>query len=86
MAGPGKSPLESDRGVASGSRENMTGPQQPQATANRLHGVDLETRGEYFEDEQRDRDSNGSGRYDDSVAHRRGGRRGEERAGTTRGD
>jgi hypothetical protein len=82
----GKSPLESDRGVASGSRENMTGPQEPRETENRLHDVDLQTRGEFLEDEQRDRDSNGSGTYDDSIARRRGSDDGQDRRGISRGD
>lgn len=85
MATSGKSSLESDRGVASGSRENMTGPQQPRATADRLHEVGLETRGEFLEDEQRDRDSNGTGRYDDSIARRRGDAD-QDRRGVARGD
>lgn len=75
----------SAHGVASGSRENMTGPQQPRAAEDRLHEVSLETRGEFLEDEQRDRDSNGTGRYDDSIARRRGDAA-DDRAGTARGD
>lgn len=86
MARPGSPSPDPDTGAAGGSRRNMPGPQPPQATANRLHDVDLETRGEYFEDERRDRDSNGSGRYDDSVARRRSVRQQGDRAGTARGD
>lgn len=81
------SALESDSGTASGSRENMTGPREAQSTGNRLHEVDLSTRGEFLEDEQRDRDSKGvAGGYDDSIARRRGEGEGEDRRGVSRGD
>lgn len=79
------SSLTSDSGTASGSRENMTGPQEHQTTENRLHNAALEARGEFVEDEQRDRDSNGTGEYDDSIARRKGGE-GEDRLGIARGD
>lgn len=81
----GKSPLESDPGTAS-NRENLTGPQETGNTEDRLQQVDLRSRGEFLEDEQRDRDSNGTGRYDDSIARRRGEGEGEDRLGISRGD
>ena len=87
MATERPSSLESDTGTASGSRENMTGPQQRRSTENRLHDVELSTRGEFLEDEQRDRDSKGvAGGYDDSIARRRGNDDGQDRAGIARGD
>jgi hypothetical protein len=64
----------------------MTGPQEPRAMENRLHDVGLESRGEFIEDEQRDRDSNGSGSYDDSIARRGGSDEGKDRLGISRGD
>lgn len=81
------SSLTSDTGTASGSRENMTGPQEPRRTENRLHDIELEARGEFLEDEQRDRDSNGlEGGYDDSIARRKHGGEPDDRAATTRGN
>lgn len=72
-------------GVPSGSRENMTGPHEGRDTENRLHDVDLEARGEFLEDAQRDRDSNGlADGYDDSIARRKGGD--TDRYGVSRGD
>lgn len=87
MATERPSSLESDSGTASGSRENMTSPQEPRATENRMHDVDLPTHGEFLEDEQRDRDSKGvAGGYDDSIARRRGNEDAQDRAGVARGD
>lgn len=84
---PSSSPLTHAGGVASGSRENMTGPHDGRDTDNRLHQVDAASRGEALEDAQRDRDSNGvAGGYDDSVETRRGDREGPDRLGITRGD
>ena len=81
------SSLTSDSGTASGSRENMTGPQDHQRTDDRLHDVELEARGEFLEDAQRDRDSRGvAGGYDDSIARRKGDGDGEDRRGIARGD
>jgi hypothetical protein len=78
-------PLEADSGVASGSRENMTGPHEWRLTENRLHDVDLATRGEFLEDQQRDRDSKGvAGGYDDSLATRKDNE--SDRYGVSRGD
>ncbi len=79
------SSLESDSGTASGSRENMTGPREAGITEERLHNVNLSTRGEFLEDAQRDRDSKGvAGGYDDSIARRRGEE--QDRSGIARGD
>lgn len=81
------SSITSDTGTASGSgsRENMTGPQDHQRTDNRLHEVELEARGEFLEDAQRDRDSRGlADGYDDSIARRKGDGEGEDRLGIAR--
>lgn len=73
--------------TGSGSRENMTGPQDHQRTDNRLHDVELEVRGEFLEDAQRDRDSRGvADGYDDSIARREGDGEAGDRRGTARGD
>lgn len=80
------SSLTSSSGTASGSRENMTGPQEHESTENRLHNAALETRGEFVEDEQRNRDSNGTADFDDSITRRKGSGEGEDRLGVTRGD
>lgn len=77
----------SDTGTASGSRENMTGPQDHQRTDNRLHDVELEAHGDFLEDSQRDRDSRGvADGYDDSIARRKGDGEGEDRLGIARGN
>lgn len=76
---------QSSRGVPSGQRQNMTGPDEGRDPANRLHDLDLSDRGESLEDHQRDRDSKGvAGEYDDSVATRKGDDR--DRLGIARGD
>ena len=78
--------LESDTGTPSGSRENMTGPNEGRRTENQLHNIELEARGEFLEDHQADRGSNGTGDYDDSIAGRRGEGETEDRLGITRGN
>ncbi|GAB2508469.1 hypothetical protein [Lysobacter humi (ex Lee et al. 2017)] len=76
---------DTTRGVPSGNRENMTGPDEGRSPENRLHDASLADRGEFIEDHQRDRDSNGlAGGQDDSLARRRGGD--SDRYGVSRGD
>lgn len=75
---------DAERGTASGHREPFSGPSSARATDARLHDVDLEARGEFVDDHQRDRHSKGvADGYDDSVDHRRGG---DDRLGIARGD
>lgn len=76
---------QSPRGVPSGSRENMTGPDEGRGPGDRLQGAGLDDLGESVEDQQRDRDSRGTGDYDDSIGRRRG-EADTDRSGTTRGD
>jgi hypothetical protein len=64
----------------------MTGPDEGRGPENRLHGVGLEDLGESLEDQQRDRDSRGTGDYDDSIQRRKGGDTGTDRFGVSRGD
>lgn len=76
---------QSGRGIPSGQRQNMTGPEEGRDPENRLHNLDLSDRGESLEDHQRDRDSKGVAEgYDDSVATRKGGDR--DYLGVSRGD
>lgn len=76
---------QSSRGVPSGQRQNMTGPDEGRDPANRLHDLDLSDRGESLEDHQRDRDSKGvADGYDDSVTTRKGGD--HDYRGVSRGD
>jgi hypothetical protein len=80
------SPLTSDSGTASGSRQPLKGPDDGRTTENRLHDLDLEARGEFLEDHQRDRDSKGvTDGYDDSL-QRRKGEEGHDYLGIARGD
>lgn len=81
----GRSDLDSDSGVASGSREPYSGPSDGHTTADRLHDVDPADGGMSLEDHQRDRGGNGvRGGYDDAVKRR--GQAGDDRLGVSRGD
>ncbi|MBS7456915.1 hypothetical protein [Coralloluteibacterium stylophorae] len=83
----GKSSLDRSSGTASGSGEHMSGPAGDRETENRLHEVDTESRGEFLEDHQRDRQSKGvAGGYDDSLERRKGDDEHRDRRGVTRGD
>lgn len=82
-----KHSIDRSSGTASGSGEHMSGPACDRDTGNRLHDVDTESRGEFLEDHQRDRQSKGvDGGYDDSLERRKGGDAHRDRRGVTRGD
>lgn len=73
MNNQNQSPLTSDSGTASATRQSMTGPDNTQSTDDRLHNIDLEARGESLDDHQRDRYSKGvADGYDDSLERRKG--------------
>lgn len=79
--------LTSDRGTADARREPMSGPGNARELDDRLHDVNLQARGEFVSDHQRDRDSKGvAGGYDDSIETRKGSDEGEDRRGIARGD
>lgn len=77
--------LTSNRGTASGSHQPLCRPGDGRAMDDALHNVDLEARGEFVEDRQRDRDSKGvDNGYDDSLQRRKG--EGHDYLGIARGD
>ena len=80
------SPLERDSGVASGSREPLSGPGDGRRTENEMHNIELEARGEFLEDHQRDRDSKGVAEGYDDRADRGQRAAGHDSRGVSGGD